>query len=470
MTTFSAVVTTGIYCRPGCGAKPLAENTRLFELPAAAEAAGFRACYRCRPYRVAGPVAAGAPELVCRAVQLIIDGALDNGGTETGLADRAGVSARHLRRLFQAHLGATPDQLARSRRAHFARRLLDDTDLAVIDVAFASGFGSLRQFNRAMQEVFRAAPADLRRRRRRADRLAADGGLALRLPVLPGYDWDAMRAFLGARCVPGVEAVDGSTYRRTIAVGGAPGLLEISSGGPGYLVLRAHLPYWEGLIHVVGRVGQLLGLDLDLVAGAAALAADPVLGAVVRERPGLSVPGAWSPLELGVRAILSRAHDPGSAARLLASLATSLGTPVPGLPGDLTHVFPAAGTITFAGLTAIGFPVAEATAAASLAVALARAGRAAGPGTSATALAALPGVEPDVRDYLAFRLGLREAFPAGDAALAAALADLGLTSPGTVPGRAPWAERWRSWPALAAAHLMAHGDSLARAARAPRMR
>src|SRR3954464_11593911 len=124
MTTFSAVVTTGIYCRPGCGAKPLAENVKTFELAAEAEAAGFRACLRCRPYRVAGPVGADAPELVCRAVQMIIDGALDGDGTEESLAERVGLSSRHLRRMFLRHLGASPDQLARSRRAHFARRLL----------------------------------------------------------------------------------------------------------------------------------------------------------------------------------------------------------------------------------------------------------------------------------------------------------------------------------------------------------
>ena len=163
MTTYSAVVTTGIYCRPGCGARPLACNVRTFDHPAAAEAAGFRACHRCRPYRAAlAGVPASAPELVCEAVQQIINGALDDGGTEAALAARVGVSARHLRRLFLQHLGATPDQLARSRRAHFARRLLDDTDLTVIDIAFASGFGSLRQFNRTMQEVFRASPTDLR--------------------------------------------------------------------------------------------------------------------------------------------------------------------------------------------------------------------------------------------------------------------------------------------------------------------
>jgi AraC family transcriptional regulator of adaptative response / DNA-3-methyladenine glycosylase II len=153
----------------------LAENVRTYELAAGAEAAGFRACLRCRPYRAAGPLGPDAPELVCRAVQLIIEGVLDT-GAEAELGARLAVSPRHLRRVFDGHLGITPDQLARSRRAHFARRLLDDTDLPVGDIAFASGFASLRQFNRQMREVFRAAPSELRARRRRADRLAADGG------------------------------------------------------------------------------------------------------------------------------------------------------------------------------------------------------------------------------------------------------------------------------------------------------
>src|SRR6202042_3482043 len=182
MTPYSAVVTTGIYCRPGCAGRPLAQNVRTFDHPAAAEAAGFRACHRCRPYRVAGPVGSDTPELVCHAVQMIINGALDDGGTETELAARIGMSQRHLRRLFLRHLGASPDQLARSRRAHFARRLLDDTGLTVLDVAFASGFGSLRPFNRTMQEVFRASPGDLRHRRHRADRLPPAGGGSPRPP------------------------------------------------------------------------------------------------------------------------------------------------------------------------------------------------------------------------------------------------------------------------------------------------
>jgi AraC family transcriptional regulator, regulatory protein of adaptative response / DNA-3-methyladenine glycosylase II len=312
MTTYSAVTTTGIYCRPGCGARPLAKNNVTFELAAAAEAAGFRACLRCRPYRVAGPVGSDAPELVCQAVQMIIDGALDS-GTEEGLAARVGVSSRHLRRLFLKHLGASPDQLARSRRAHFARRLLDDTDLTAADIAFASGFGSLRQFNRTMQEVFRAAPTDLRNRRRRTDRLVADGGLALRLPVLPGYEWDAVRESLAAMAIAGVESVEGDTYRRTITVDGAPGLVEVSPGDKGNLLLCVHLPYWEGLIHVVGRVGRLLGAEADQ-------------------------PGEWSPVESGARAALGPDR--------LAAMVTTLGTPVPGLPGGLTHTFPDAASVT----------------------------------------------------------------------------------------------------------------------------
>jgi AraC family transcriptional regulator, regulatory protein of adaptative response / DNA-3-methyladenine glycosylase II len=369
MTTYSAVVTTGIYCRPGCAARPLAQNTRTFELAAAAEAAGFRACHRCRPYRVAGPVGSSAPDIVCEAVQLIIGGALDDGGAEAALARQVGMSPRHLRRLFRKHLGASPDQLARSRRAHFARRLLDDTGLTVLDVAFASGFGSLRQFNRTMQEVFRASPASLRNRRHHADRLAADGGLALRLPVAPGYDWDAVRSFLAARAIPGAEAVDGDTYRRTITMSGAPALLEVSPGGAagpagGSLLLRAHLPYWEGLIHLVDRVSRVLGTDAGHAVDAAALPADPVPG-LATAHPGPVIPGAWNPFEAGVRAIL-----PGRE-RLLEAFVAHLGIPVPGLPGGLTHTFPDSAAVTQAALASAGLPEAEATAIAALASALA---------------------------------------------------------------------------------------------------
>jgi AraC family transcriptional regulator, regulatory protein of adaptative response / DNA-3-methyladenine glycosylase II len=334
----------------------------------------------------------------------------------------------HLRRLFLLHLGATPDQLARSRRAHFARRLLDDTDLTAADIAFASGFGSLRQFNRSMREVFGASPTGLRDRRRRADRLTADGGLALRLPTVPGYRWDAMCTFLAARRVPGVEAVADNTYRRTITVAGAPGLLEVSPGGRDCLLLRVHLPYWEGLIHVVECVSQLLGTERDESAGVAVLSSDPVLAPLVAERPGLAVPGAWNPFELAVWATLSGHPDRD---RLLEALVTSFGIPVPGLPDGLTHAFPDAAAVADGNLAALGFPEAEAGAITRLA---------AGSGGNSS--------------YVAFRTGRRDAFPLEDPSLQAALTDLGLAGP---------AIAWQPWLALAGAHLIAHGDRLAHA-------
>jgi AraC family transcriptional regulator of adaptative response / DNA-3-methyladenine glycosylase II len=235
-----------------------------------------------------------------------------------------------------------------------------------------------------------------------------------------------MCAFLAARRIPGVEAVSGSAYRRTITVAGAPGLLEVSPGDQDCLLLRLHLPYWEGLIHVVECVSQLLGTERDESAGVAVLGRDPVLAPLVAERPGLAVPGAWNPLELEVWAVLSGHPDRD---RLLEALVTSLGTPVPGLPDGLTHTFPDAAAVADGNLAALGFPEAEAEAIIRLA---------AGSGGNSS--------------YVAFRTGRRDAFPLEEPALRAALADLGLAGP---------AITWQPWLALAAAHLIAHGDRLA---------
>lgn len=406
MTTYSAVRTTGIYCRPGCGAKPRAENVSTFEQPAAAEAAGYRACLRCRPYRVAGTVPDAAPEIVCRAVQLIIAGTLDD-GNEDALGRRLGVSARHLRRMFHDHLGVTPDQFARSRRAHFARRMLDDTDLSIADVAFASGFGSLRQFNRAMRDIFRATPKELRARRRRADRLVADGGLVLRLPFTQPYDWPAMATFLARQAIPGVESVVDDTYRRTIMLDGEPGMLEIGPGGDDHLLLRAHLPFWEGVIHVVAMAARLVGVDVDPVVARTELAADPTIGPLVTARPGVRVPGVWTPFEVAVATVAG----PEAAGEL----AAKHGVPVPNLDHGLTHVFPSAEL-----LAETDEPIAD----------LAK----------AMAAGEQPhGLDPAAEQHLALRLGVRDAFPATDPVIHKAGGD---------------PERWRPWRALATVHLM----------------
>lgn len=455
MTTFSAVVTTGIYCRPGCGAKPLAENVKTFELAAEAEAAGFRACLRCRPYRVAGPVGADAPELVCRAVQLIIAGVLDT-GTEAALGERLAVSPRHLRRLFRDHLGVTPDGLARSRRAHFARRLLDDSDLTVADIAFASGFGSLRQFNRDMKLVFRASPVELRNRRRKADRLAADGGLMMRLPFAPPLHWEALSAFLAERAVPGVESVLDGVYRRTISLDGEAGVIEVRRGGEDHLLLTAHMPFWEGLIHIVDRVGRMFGVDADTAPAEAAFAEDPVLGPLVRARPGLRVPGAWGHFEIAVEAVLSQTSARARVRRQLGGLAEVAGQTVPGLEHGLTHLFPSASTVAEADLASAGLPAATARTLRGFAAAVAADETLLDPGASladfTAALTALPGIGQSAAQQIALRLGHADAFPAADRTLCTTLlANDILDDAGQL------AAAWHPWRAFAASHLIAAG-------------
>lgn len=346
--TVTAVRTTGIYCQPGCGAKPLSTNTVRYPSAAAAEADGFRSCLRCRPYRM--PVLPdNAPSLVCRAVSLILDGFLDS-GTEDALAACVAVSPRHLRRLFLQNLGATPDGLARSARAHFARRLLDETDLPVTDIAFVAGFGSVRQFNREMQRVFRRPPRELRELRRVTDRLVADGGLAVRLPHHGHLDWPSM-IDRSVWLVPGVEAVQGQVYRRTIAVQGATGALELTAAGPNDLQLTLHLPHWEELVHLVGRSRRLAGLD------------EP---GQARE-PGLR-PWAW--LERAVAAVLTDGLSADEGRDQLHAVVGTLGHPAPGLQSwGLTHHFPSPRALNPKRLQACGIDRPRAAAAAALATA-----------------------------------------------------------------------------------------------------
>jgi AraC family transcriptional regulator, regulatory protein of adaptative response / DNA-3-methyladenine glycosylase II len=450
----AAVVTTGIYCRPGCSARPRGENVRTFPLAAAAEAAGYRACLRCRPYRSPQNVAWTGPELVCRAVRLILDGALDS-GTEADLGRRLGVSARHLRRLFTAELGVTPDGLARSARAHFARRLLDDTDLSVTEIAFAAGFGSLRQFNRVFREVFRAAPRTLRARRRATDRLVADGGLALRLPFQGPLDWGALLAYFAARAIPGVEHVLAGTYRRTVLIDGDPGVLEILPGGQSHLVLRAHLPHWEELIHVVGRARRIASLDLDLGEPSAQLAGDPTIGPLLRRRPGLRPPGTWDPFETGVRAILGQQITVAGANTIAGRLVARLGNPVLGLAQlGLNRTFPSAETLAAADLGGLGLTRAREAAVRSFATAVVdesvRLDRSVSLDQFVSSITAVEGLGAWTAQYLALRLGEPDACPSTDLGLQRALPQ-NAGHPAAALGEI--AERWRPWRALAATHL-----------------
>jgi AraC family transcriptional regulator of adaptative response / DNA-3-methyladenine glycosylase II len=450
----SAVVTTGIYCRPGCPGKPKRENVIPFTSAAAAEAAGFRACMRCRPYRSATVRSWDGPELVCRAVHLVMDGALD-GSSEAALAARLGVSPRHLRRLFNECVGATPDQVARSRRVHFARRLLDDTDLSVTDISFAAGYGSVRQFNRACHETFRAAPLELRARRRRTDRLTADGGLLLRLPVEAPLAWDALLDYFAARAIPGVESVSDATYRRTVVVDGDPGVLELLPGDHEHVLLRAHLPHWEGLIHVVDRARRIFGLDADTTRPIRDLGSDPVVGPLLRRRPGLRVPGTWDPFETGVRAIVGQQVSVTGASTLVGRIVARHGTPVAGLGTfALTHTFPTSEMLADADLDSIGLVPQRADAIRTFARAVA-AGTVALDGSETldeliASLTSLEGIGPWTAHYLALRMGERDAFPASDLGLRRSF---GGGAPATTRVLEDAAHAWSPWRAFAATHL-----------------
>jgi AraC family transcriptional regulator of adaptative response / DNA-3-methyladenine glycosylase II len=455
MTRFGAVVTTGIYCRPGCGASPLPKNQLSFPSAAAAEAAGYRACLRCRPYRTASSYTWTGPEVVCRAVQLVLDGALDD-GTEEDLAVRVGVSGRHLRRLFAEHLGVTPDGLARSARAHFARRLLDDTDLTVAEIAFAAGFGSIRQFNRVCRNVFHFNPGELRDRRRAKDRLVADGGLVLRLPYAGCLDYPAMLEQLAATAIPGVEVVDGRIYRRTVEIAGHPAVLEFAPGGEDHVLLTVHLPYWRDLLHTVARARRIMSLDDDPALGAAALADDPVIAESIRARPGVRPAGTWDPYEYGVRAVLAQDTPPGGVNERLVALVRTHGTEVPGLAAlGLTHLFPPS-TVLACGVDpgTVGNPrvgdiiVAFASACADRRLLLDH---------SLTldqlvrAITAIEGIGESTAHDISMRLGEPDAFPIDDLGIRRYLEsrpEAAMPAPSTITGR-----HWAGHRSLAATHL-----------------
>jgi AraC family transcriptional regulator of adaptative response / DNA-3-methyladenine glycosylase II len=442
------VRSTGIYCRPGCPARtPKRSNVAFFACAAAAERSGLRACRRCRPdASPASPAALGTPATVTRALRLIDEGGLDDGGVDA-LAARLGMGARHLRRLFDQHLGASPITIAQSRRAHFARRLLEETALPVTDVAHAAGFASVRRFNDAVRAAFGAAPRELRGARGRGDHL---GRVTLTLAFRPPLAWDELCAFLGARALPGVEHVEGGVYARTFA----GGTLAVTRADGRHLALTVTVAGEVDLFAVAGRVRRLFDLDADPLAIAAQLGA-------VAAIPGLRVPGAWDGFEMAVRAVLGQQITVKGATTLSGRLVERFGERLDRPEGALTHRFPDAARLAQADLGVIGLPAARAAALRALAAAVA--GGAldlrASTGLEATlaALTALPGVGPWTAHYVAMRAAREpDAFPAGDLVLrqrASASAE-----PLTLRALEARAEAWRPFRAYAAMQLWHRKD------------
>jgi AraC family transcriptional regulator of adaptative response / DNA-3-methyladenine glycosylase II len=463
-TTISAVVTTGIYCRAGCPGSPNRENVQRYRSPVAAEAAGFRPCLRCRPDRLPpSNVANGAPDPVQSAVLLISEGALDE-SAEDALGQRIGLSGRQLRRLFLQHLGATPSFVARSRRAHFARRLLDESDLSVTEITFAAGFHSTRQMNRAMLDTFRFTPTELRAKRRERDRLVADGGLPLRTPYAGSFSFSEMLRFLAARAVPGVDGADETTYRRTITTCGHPGMIEVSDlGDRRHLLVLAHLPTFTALIDDVARVRRIFGLDSPPADGIAALANDRWLAPLIAARPGLRLAGAWDRFETALRIIVNQQISLRGARTILGRLVQTFGAPVAGLDTlGLTHIFPTAerlATTSERQLAALGMPSARAATIRSFARAYASEAISLEPTTGLDRLLeqleSLPGIGSWTAQCIALRAtGHIDAFPAGDLGLRRAAANL-LGRDVTAKELEQLAEAWRPYRGLAAMHLWA---------------
>jgi len=457
---FVAVRTTGIYCRPICPARtPKCENIVFYASAAAAQEAGFRPCLRCRPEN--SPDFAswnGTSNTVSRALTLIAGGALDESAVD-GLAERLGVGERQLRRLFQQHLGISPLAVAQTRRVLFAKQLIADTRMPLAEVAFAAGFGSVRRFNTTFQQLFHRPPRDLRRSHVRAEGEApAATGIVITLPFAQPYDWNAMLSFLATRAIPGVERVDGNCYRRTIALDGACGTVEVTLDSRG-TALRAGIqfPQVTALSTIAGRLRRVFDLAADPVAIGAHLSADPRLAQLVAARPGLRVPGAWDGFELAVRAILGQQITVGAATKLAGKLVAAYGEPVP-FEGGLTHVFPSPERLAGLDLRRLGMPSNRANALSSLAKAFAADRRllhncARGLDDAILRLRALPGIGEWTAQYIAMR-ALREpdAFPASDIGLLRAMANGDGLRP-TPMQLLTEAERWRPWRAYAVLHL-----------------
>jgi AraC family transcriptional regulator, regulatory protein of adaptative response / DNA-3-methyladenine glycosylase II len=470
---FVAVTTTGIYCRPSCPATaPRRENVRIYPTAAGAQAAGFRACLRCRP-----DAAPGSPQwnlradVAGRAMRLIADGVVDREGVE-GLARRLAYSPRHLRRLLVEQLGASPLDLARAQRAQTARLLIETTTLPFNDVAFAAGFASLRQFNDTVRAIFALTPTEIRRRagKRRqagasppaASRLAAAtpaaapelGALVLRLPRREPFDGAAVLRFLAARAVPGVEEVAGGTYRRTLRLPHGDGLAELTPRAD-HVECTLRLGELRDLSAAVERCRALFDLDADPQAVDAALGADPILGGLVDAAPGRRVPGAVDGTELAVRAVIGQQVSVAGARTVAARLATSLGRPLLEPHGALRVMFPSAEALASADPALLPLPATRRRTVLTLARAIAErrivVSAAAERDELRGRLLQIPGIGEWTVAYVLMRLGDTDAFPATDHGVRRALETIGV--PAHPSAATSLAEAWRPWRAYAVQHL-----------------
>ncbi|MDH4047110.1 MAG: helix-turn-helix domain-containing protein [Gammaproteobacteria bacterium] len=455
---FVGVSTTGIYCRPICPAvSPKKENVAFFPSAAAASEAGFRPCLRCRPECAPGtPAWSGTSTTVRRGLRLISTGALDNGDVEQ-LAERLGVTSRHLRRLFGHHLGASPIAVAHTQRLHFAKRLIDETSLPMSQIALAAGYGSVRRFNDALKATYGRAPRDLRRGN--VEQLPRIDGatLSVRLPYRTPFDWAQMLAFFSDRATPGVESVSGERYSRSIALDDGHGIIEVQPAASGnYLQLTLRGVTTASLFEVVQRCREMLDLDAPVADIAAVLGKDPALAERLKSHGGIRVPGSWDGFELTIRAILGQQVSVKAATTLAGRIAAHYGEPL-SLSKDtgsdtLNRVFPTADRLVRARLEHCGIIRSRADTIRSVARAVVRSELLFDPAQSpqdfCTALQSIKGIGDWTAQYVAMRaLKNPDAFPASDLGLIKAIEWPRRVTPAQLLQRA---QSWRPWRAYAA--------------------
>jgi AraC family transcriptional regulator of adaptative response / DNA-3-methyladenine glycosylase II len=456
---FIGAATTKIYCRPICPvpfAKP--NNLVWFACAAAAEGAGFRPCRRCRPETSPGtPAWLGTSAIVSRALRLISEGALDESSVED-LAARVGIGSRQLRRLFVEHLGASPVKIAITHRVHFARNLIEETDLPITKIALSAGFTSIRQFNHAVRAICGESPTELRRGR--GDFHASpQTGLVIRLQYRAPLDWTALVDFLRLRATPGVELVQDGAYQRTISVGDAAGIIDVrpDKTGPA-LMVRIELPGYQALMKVVQRVRRIFDLGADPLRIADDLSRDQRLKPLLEQSPGLRVPGVWDGFELAVHAILGQQLTAIDSTILAGRLTEAFGEPLQTSVQGLTHLFPRPEDLVDADLSKVGIHGARAATVRALARAVCS------EELTFTASITLEeaiwricnirGIGENTAHYIAMRaLGEPDAFPFADPGVRSSLGKGG--NPTSPPEVLRAAKGWRPWRAYAAMHLCA---------------
>jgi AraC family transcriptional regulator, regulatory protein of adaptative response / DNA-3-methyladenine glycosylase II len=460
---FTCVKTTGIYCRPICPARPpKLENCTFVPTAAAAQEAGYRPCLRCRPESSPDVDAwRGTEATVSRALKLIESGALDDGDVAS-LADRLEIGERQLRRLFSRHIGAAPVTVAQTRRVLLAKQLIHQTNLPMIQIALASGFGSVRRFNEVFQRMYKRRPSELRRRNAATESPAE---ITILLPYRPPYDWAAMIRFLEVRAIPGLEVIEGDTYSRVIEFGNSIGSIHVSNAsGQSSLRVTVRFPNLDVLPTIISRLRRQFDLGAETNVIASALACDPMLAPLVAARPGLRVPGGWDGFEVAVRAVAGQQITLKGATAILGRMVAKFGIEVDDQNGvsGLTRTFPRPERFTAKSFAGLGMTGSRAASLAVIADAVRTDAHLFDPrrdlDEAVLRLRQLAGVGEWTAQYIAMRaLGESDVFLA---------ADIGLQRRAAKSGRRPTAqkllaraEQWRPWRAYATLHLwMADGD------------